>query len=259
MKLRQYQIDAFATRIFEGNPAAVVPLDAWLPDALMQSIARENNLSETAFIVRTGAGFDLRWFTPNVEVDLCGHATLASAFVVFEELRYQNTTVRFQTRSGELSVSRRGDLLVMDFPALLSQPVPEIAALVRALGHAPREVRAAKHYLAVFDDEATIRALRPDMAAVASLALQGVCCTAPGRDVDFVSRFFAPKVGVPEDPVTGSAHCEMAPYWAERTGKSAFHARQLSSRGGDVWCELKGNRVELAGRAVKFMDAEIYV
>ncbi len=259
MKLRQFQIDAFASKVFEGNPAAVVPLGEWLPDSVMQSIARENNVSETAFIVRTESGYDLRWFTPNVEVDLCGHATLASAFVVFTELKHPDEVVRFMTKSGELAVARHQDQLVMDFPALTPEPFDDLQSLAAALGRAPLEVRVAKHYVAVFEKESDIRTLKPDMGLLSRLERLGVCCTAPGEHVDFVSRFFVPKAGIPEDPVTGSAHCEMTPYWAERTGKTRFHARQLSARGGEVWCELKGKRVELKGRAVKFMDATIII
>ncbi len=257
MKLRQYQIDAFARQVFQGNPAAVCPLEQWLDDALLQASAEENNLSETAFFVSIPQGYHLRWFTPVAEVDLCGHATLAAAHVLFEHLGHPGEMILFDTRSGPLTVSRRGDRLEMDFPARTPQPCPIPAALVEGLGQRPIEVLAADDYLAVFADEATVSALRPDFARLAKLDLRGVCATAPGRDADFVSRFFAPKFGIPEDPVTGSAHCELAPYWAARLGKTAFHARQRSQRGGDLYCRLNGDRVLLSGHAVTFMTAEI--
>lgn len=258
MKIRLFQVDAFARRVFEGNPAAVCPLEAWLPDELLQAIAEENNLSETAFFVPAGAGFELRWFTPLAEVDLCGHATLASAHVLFEELGHAEPVIRFATRSGELRVERRNGLLAMDFPARPPLPCAVPSALVDGLGAQPAEVLAADDYVALFDDEAAVRALAPDMARLRQLGLRGVCVTAPGAGaVDFVSRFFAPGVGVPEDPVTGSAHCELAPYWAARLGKDRLQAQQVSRRGGDVACELRGDRVILAGGAVTFMQAEI--
>jgi PhzF family phenazine biosynthesis protein len=258
VKLALYQVDAFARRVFEGNPAAVCPLEAWLGDDILQAVAEENNLSETAFFVPAGAGFELRWFTPLAEVDLCGHATLASAHVLFEELAYPEPVIRFQTRSGELSVERRGDRLAMNFPARPPQACAAPAALIEGLGAQPAEVLAADDYVAVFDSEAAVRALAPDMARLRELGLRGVCATAAGAGaVDFVSRFFAPGVGVPEDPVTGSAHCELAPYWAARLGRNRLRARQVSRRGGEVSCELRGERVILAGAAVTFMKAEI--
>lgn len=259
MKLKQYQVDAFATRLFEGNPAAVCPLNAWLDDGLLQAIAEENNLSETAYFVPSGDGYHLRWFTPVTEVDLCGHATLAAAHVIFEILGHPGPRIRFETRSGALLVERRGALLAMDFPAITPKPCAAPAALVEGLGQTPLEVLAADDYIAVFDSEAAIRAIVPDHARLRELDLRGVIATAPGREADFVSRFFAPRFGIPEDPVTGSAHCELAPYWAGRLGKTGLRARQLSRRGGEVRCELKGDRVILAGAAVTFMAAEIAV
>lgn len=259
MKIRQYQVDAFARRVFEGNPAAVCPLDGWLPDATLQAIAEENNLSETAFFVPEGAGYRLRWFTPVAEIDLCGHATLASAHVLFEHLGHTGPAIAFRSRSGTLTVERAGDLLAMDFPSRPAQPSPAPAALVAGLGRTPAEVLVADDYIAVFEDEADIHALVPDLARLAELGLRGVCVTAPGRDMDFVSRFFAPRYGIPEDPVTGSAHCELAPYWAARLGRTELAARQVSRRGGDVRCRLAGDRVVLAGGAVTFMTGEIEV
>jgi PhzF family phenazine biosynthesis protein len=257
MKIRQYQVDAFASRVFEGNPAAVCPLDAWLPDELMQAIAGENNLSETAFFVPEGDGFRLRWFTPVAEVDLCGHATLASAHVILNILGHPTDRVDFETRSGKLTVERDGEMLAMDFPAQPPQPCEIPKELIVGLGAEPAEVLAAADYIAVFDDEDAVRALAPDFDILHELVLRGVCVTAPGKEVDFVSRFFAPKVGIPEDPVTGSAHCELAPYWAARLGKQELQAQQVSKRDGDVRCRLMGDRVLLSGQAVTFMVGEI--
>lgn len=253
--IRQYQVDAFATRAFAGNPAAVCPLASWPEDSLMQAIAEENNLSETAFFVPSAKGFRLRWFTPVREVDLCGHATLAAAHVLFEILGYPNPTIVFETLSGELTVRRRGGLLEMDFPAQppLACPAPE--ALVEGLGQRPLEVLAADDYIAVFDSEDAVRAITPDHALLGRLDRRGVIVTAAGSDVDFVSRFFAPKYGIPEDPVTGSAHCELAPYWAKRLGKNSLAARQVSRRGGDLLCEVKSDRVLLSGSAVTVLVA----
>lgn len=259
MKIRLYQIDAFATRVFEGNPAAVCPLDAWLDDAVMQAIAAENNLSETAFFVQTDRGYRLRWFAPLAEVDLCGHATLASAFVLFELLGYAKSEILFETRSGDLVVRKQGCQLSMDFPAQPPVPCAAPAALLAGLGRQPLEVLQADDYIAVFGSEDDIRAIKPDFAKLAELDLRGVAVTAPGREVDFVSRFFGPKVGIPEDPVTGSAHCELAPYWQAKLGKNTFSARQLSRRGGEVGCEVSGARVILTGSAVKFMAATIEI
>jgi len=257
LKLKQYQVDAFTDRVFGGNPAAVVPLSSWLDDSLLQAIAAENNLSETAFFVPAKNGFGLRWFTPNAEVDLCGHATLATAHVLFEILGHPKQAVEFETRSGRLAVERKNGLLAMDFPSIPPRPCAPPAALIEGLGQRPVEVLAADDYIAVFDSEAVIRTLAPDIATLCKLDLRGVAVTAPGVGVDFVSRFFAPKYGIPEDPVTGSAHCELAPYWSSRLGKTVLKARQISRRGGDVLCELRGHRVTLVGSAVTFMEAEI--
>lgn len=258
MKLRQYHVDAFAARPFEGNPAAVCPLDHWPDDALLQAIAAENNLSETAFFVPEEEGFRLRWFTPVTEVDLCGHATLASAHVLYHELGHAGAALRFQTRSGVLRVSRDGAGYLMDFPARPPVPCEPPAGLVRALGAQPAEVLAADDYVAVFEDQEAVRALEPDFALLRTLDRRGVVVTAPGAgEVDFVSRFFAPGHGIPEDPVTGSAHCELAPYWGGRLGRDRLRARQLSARGGELACSLLGERVGLSGTAVTFMWGEI--
>jgi len=260
MRLRLFQVDAFASRVFAGNPAAVVPLDAWLPDATLQSIAAENNLSETAFLVGAAGDYHIRWMTPEDEVDLCGHATLASAWVVFNELEKGRTEVRFRSQSGPLRVSAEGDRLALDFPSRPADPAEgSVEALAAALGVRPRAVLASRDYLAVLDAEEEVRALKPDMARVTALDRMAVIATAPGRDCDFVSRFFVPSLGIPEDPVTGSAHCTLVPYWAKRLGKTRLFARQVSARGGELWCEDRGERVAIAGRCVKYLEGTIEV
>jgi PhzF family phenazine biosynthesis protein len=260
MKLKMFQVDAFAERVFEGNPAAVCPLEVWLDDPLLQAIAEENNLSETAFFVATGEAFELRWFTPVEEVDLCGHAMLASAHVLYEHLGYVKPEVRFLTRSGQLTVTRSAHGLSMDFPAAPLQVVTEVpASLLTGLGKPPTEVLSAFDYIAVYEAEDEVRALTPDFTQLREAGLRGVIATAPGREVDFVSRCFFPKLRVNEDPVTGSAHCELAPYWSTRLARNELKARQLSKRGGTVVCEVKGERVLLSGNAVDFMTAEISV
>jgi PhzF family phenazine biosynthesis protein len=259
MKIRQFQVDAFASRPFEGNPAAVCPLDAWLDDATLQAIAEENNLSETAFFVFIESGFRLRWFTPVSEVDLCGHATLASAHVLFAHMEYAKPVIEFETRSGTLTVEKVGEHLRMNFPACPAKPVEAPDALIRGLGIQPIEVWAADDYMAVLESEDAVRAIRPAHAMLSQLDLRGVMVTAPSRECDFVSRFFAPKLGIPEDPVTGSAHCTLLPYWAVRLGKSVLNARQISRRGGNIQCEIAGDRVLLSGRAVTFMEGEIRI
>jgi predicted PhzF superfamily epimerase YddE/YHI9 len=255
--ITQYQIDAFANHVFEGNPAAVCPLSRWLDDALLQAIATENNLSETAFFVATGGRFELRWFTPVAEVDLCGHATLASAFVLFELLGHAQPAITFSTRSGDLVVARRGDALAMDFPVRRARPCSPPPALLEGLRMQPLETMAADDYIAVLRNEREVRELQPDLEKFMHLDLRGVAVTARGAECDFVSRFFAPRHGIAEDPVTGSLHCALAPYWGERLGKTALRARQLSKRGGTIECELAGERVILCGKAVKFMEGRI--
>ncbi len=259
MNLEIFQVDAFASRPFEGNPAAVFPLEQWLDDELLQSIAAENNLSETAFFVPSKDGLELRWFTPTREVTLCGHATLATAHVMFEHLGYPGNLLVFDTLSGKLSVQKNAQGLEMDFPALPSRRRPCPDRLAEGLGCAPVEVWCAEDYLAVFEDEETVLALQPHFDLLAQLDLRGVIVIAPGRSVDFVSRFFAPKYGVPEDPVCGSAHCELAPYWAQRLGKTLLNARQISKRGGSIGCELKSARVLLTGQAVTVMSGILAV
>ena len=257
MKLPIYQIDAFTSRLFGGNPAAVVILDQWLPDAVLQSIAAENNLAETAFVIPREDVAQLRWFTPTVEVDLCGHATLAAGHVLFAYQYPSLKMVSFSTRSGVLAVSRDGELLSLDFPARPGRPILVSEALVSALGARPREASLARDLLAVFDTEAEVRELRPDSDLIAALDAFAVIVSAPGNEVDFVSRFFAPRAGIPEDPVTGSAHCTLVPYWATRLGKHKVTARQLSSRGVDLECEHRGDRGTIAGGAVEYLRGEI--
>jgi PhzF family phenazine biosynthesis protein len=254
-----FQIDAFTDRLFSGNPAAVVLLPAWLPDATLQAIAAENNLSETAYVVRKKETFGLRWFTPTVEVDLCGHATLASAFVLFEEREVNGPQVVFESRSGLLKVERRGELLAMDFPSRPPKPTVSIPTLARTLGIEPREVLSAHNLFVVLENRRDVEDLRPDLDAIAALDAPAVIVTAPGDDCDFVSRFFAPKAGIPEDPVTGSAHCTLTPYWSARLGKKTLHARQVSSRGGELFCEDRGDRVTIAGRAVLYLKGEMRI
>jgi PhzF family phenazine biosynthesis protein len=261
MKLPLYQVDAFAPRPFAGNPAAVVPLPRWLDDALLQAIAAENNLSETAYLVGGGGAYEIRWMTPATEVDLCGHATLASAWVVFEKLEPGRREVTFSSKSGPLRVSREGDSLFLDFPSRPPEPAEGAKdALAAALGRVPRESWAsARDYMAVFDGEEEVRALAPDMARTAALDGHAVIATAPGREVDFVSRFFAPAFGIAEDPVTGSAHCTLVPYWAKRLGRKRLSARQVSARGGELVCEDRGARVSIGGRVAPYLEGTIEV
>ena len=257
MRIKQYQVDAFAERPFQGNPAAVCFFETWPEDRLLKAIAAENNLSETAFLVPAEEGYELRWFTPVAEVDLCGHATMAAAYVLFRLRGYSGERISFFTRSGELIVRRNEGGLAMDFPADPPRPCDQPEALTRGLGQPPSEVLAAEDYVAVYASESAVRSLSPDQAALCELNLRGVVATAPGEDCDLVSRFFAPKLGVVEDPVTGSAHCELTPYWAARLGRATLEARQVSERGGWLRCGLGGDRVELWGSAVLFLEGEI--
>jgi len=259
MRIRLYQIDAFTSRLFAGNPAAVCPLEEWLEDRVLQAVAAENNLSETAFFVKRGERYHLRWFTPKLEVDLCGHATLASAFVILNELEPSRDSVLFDTLSGELRVSRGGGLLSMDFPARPPAPCALPPKLVEALGTAPQATLASRDLMAVFDTEDEVRSLAPKMAVLAEVDTFAVIVTAPGKQVDFVSRFFAPRAGVDEDPVTGSAHSTLVPYWSKRLNRPALHALQVSPRGGELWCEDRGNRVIIKGTAVKYLEGFVEI
>ncbi|HEX9080770.1 MAG TPA: PhzF family phenazine biosynthesis protein [Holophagaceae bacterium] len=259
MRLPLYQIDAFAARPFAGNPAAVVPLATWLPDDLMQAIAAENALSETAFFAPEEGGFRIRWFTPACEVDLCGHATLASAFVCLTELEPRRTSITFQSRSGPLSVVREGDLLVMDFPSRPPQPTEVPPGMAEALGAVPTEAWRARDLVVVLESEAVVRNLAPDLTALARFDEFAVIVTARGQEADFVSRFFAPRKGVPEDPVTGSAHTTLVPFWAARLGRPKLRALQISPRGGELFCEDRGARVAIAGRAVNVLEGTFFL
>jgi PhzF family phenazine biosynthesis protein len=254
-----YHIDAFANRVFAGNPAGVCFLNAWIEDSLLQSIAAENSVPETAFLVRKGNEYELRWFTPKVEIDLCGHGTLASAFAVFEYINPEARQVAFQTKSGRLTVVRQGDLLMMDFPARQSAPCQPPLHIDEIMGMPSSQTLRARDLLVVYEKEDHVRGLKPDMERVAALDCFGVIATAPGKKSDFVSRFFAPAAGIPEDPVTGSAHCTLIPYWSERLNKKELHAFQLSERGGELFCIDKGKRVSIGGRAVAYLSGTIRI
>jgi PhzF family phenazine biosynthesis protein len=259
MRTSIFQLDAFATRRFTGNPAAVIPMGSFPDDDVMQAIAGENNLAETAFLVPDAGDYRLRWFTPVLEVPLCGHATLASAAVVMERLEPGRRSVVFHTASGPLTVIRTATGYLMDFPARPSTATAPPLGIAEALGATPVAVTVnAFNYLAVFDGADAVRELAPDMAAIARLDRPGVIVTAPGDSgYDFVSRYFAPAKGVPEDPVTGGAHCMLVPYWAHRLSKSEFRAFQASRRGGEIICRLVADRVELEGSCVFYLEGEV--
>ena len=262
MRIPLYQVDAFTGRLFGGNPAAVCPLMEWLPDATMQAIAAENNLAETAFFVSQGEGYLLRWFTPTVEVELCGHATLASGYVVTHILRPERRSVGFETlKAGPLAVTRDGDQLAMDFPCWPPEQEPADPRILAALGKMPKESYIARgRTLAVYERAEDVAALKPDFAAMRRVPGADAIVTAPGANgIDFVSRYFAPNFGVDEDPATGSAHCVLTPYWAARLGKKQLKAQQISTRVGDLDCTLRGDRITLAGRAVLYLKGEIMV
>lgn len=255
-----YQIDAFTDTLFGGNPAAVVPLDSWLPDQLMQSIAAENNLAETAFVVPEGDDFRIRWFTPGVEVDLCGHATLATAYVMYQELGYKKDQIRFQSRSGLLTVSKNGDWLTLDFPVDHPHPIDISEPLKKCTNATIKEAyRGARDFMIVLEDQQTVINSVFDQSAILQLGHCGLIVTAQGEDVDFVSRFFAPAYAIPEDPVTGSSHCTLTPYWVKQTGKADLIARQVSARGGILKCALHGERVLISGKAVLYLKGDIRV
>ncbi len=258
MKIKLFQVDAFTDKVFGGNPASVCPLDKWLSDSVMQLIAMENNQAETAFFVRNQNGFHIRWFTPTMEVDLCGHATLAAAYVLFELENFQEQTVEFSSRSGLLSVTKEDEFLTLDFPADPPVKVSPPDYLIAAVGSWPIEAHKGKSdYVLVYSTAEEIKDLIPDMRLVARVPARGIIVTAPGKDVDFVSRFFAPQSGISEDPVTGSAHTTLTPYWAARLGRTTLSARQLSKRGGRLQCILDGERVKISGQACIYMTGEI--
>lgn len=260
MKIKLYQVDAFTDKLFSGNPAAVCPLEEWLPEKLMQQIAEENNLAETAFFVKEGEDYRIRWFTPTVEVDLCGHATLATAHVLFRYLDYPYDEIRFASRSGVLRVTREQDRLTLDFPADRLTRVEAFPELKAAFSEEPQEVYKGKtDYMLVLADEAQILNLQPDIRAIARIPARGVIVTAKGNEVDFVSRFFGPQSGIDEDPATGSAHTTLTPYWAQRLGKNELTAVQLSSRRGYFTCTWQGDRVAISGQARCYMVGEIEI
>jgi PhzF family phenazine biosynthesis protein len=259
MTIPYFEVAAFTDRPFAGNPAGVCVLTEWLPDAAMQSIAAENNLPATGFMIDRGGHFDLRWMTTTVELDLCGHATLASAHVLFQHLAHSGTMVRFQSRSsGELTVERAGDRLVLDFPSQSLSECQPPEKLAEGLGAQPSAVLKGRNFFAVFDHELDVAALLPDFRIITELDAQGVIATAPGDRCDFVSRYFAPRVGVQEDSATGSAHCALVPYWSQRLGKRTLHARQLSKRGGELFCEDRGERVGIGGNAVTYVEGRLH-
>lgn len=260
MKLKLFQADAFADSLFKGNPAAVVPLSEWLPDQLMQQIALENNLSETAFYIPDGDGFHIRWFTPKAEVALCGHATLATAHVLFNELNFPDDWIEFESKSGKLTVKKVQDKLQLDFPADFADETEPVPLFTEAFGAEPlATLKGRTDYLLLFNSEETIQMLHPDFQMLLNAGVRGVIATAKGKSVDFVSRFFAPSVGVNEDPVTGSAHTTLTPFWAKKLKKSNLTARQLSERGGQLWCTLEGDRVLISGKAVTYLRGEIVI
>ena len=260
MNLTLFQVDAFAKEVFKGNPAAVCPLDEWLDTGLMQKIALENNLSETAYFVKKDDVYEIRWFTPGAEIDLCGHATVASAYVIFECLKAEENFIKFSSpHSGILTVEKQGDILTLDFPSRppVTCEVPE--GLIEAVGKEPKEVLKSRDYFLVYETEQEILGIEPNFSELLKIPAHAVIVTAKGDSSDFVSRFFAPEVGVFEDPVSGSAHCNLIPYWAEKLGKTELFARQVSARGGELFCELRGDRVKIGGHAVLYLKGEIYI
>ncbi|MCW5767244.1 MAG: PhzF family phenazine biosynthesis protein [Phycisphaeraceae bacterium] len=265
MHLQFFQVDSFTRRVFHGNPAGVVHLESWLPDERMQQIAAEANLSETAFVVRTGgsgngeARYHIRWFTPSVEVELCGHATLAAAHILWHHVGERAPRIVFDSKSGPLPVQREGDLTVLDFPSRPGEPIPVTDELAAAFGRRPTEAFKSRDIMAVFETKREVHEMLPDMSRVAAFDATCIIATAPGAGHDFVSRVFAPRVGIPEDPVTGSAHCTLAPYWAKRLGKSKVTGHQVSRRGGELFCEVAGDRVKIGGHCVMYLEGRICV
>lgn len=261
MKYALYQVDAFTDRLFGGNPAAVIPLSQWIDDSLMQQLAMENNLSETVFFVASGrpdADYEIRWFTPVLEINLCGHATLASAFILFNKLGYSKESIRFSCKSGILTVTRKNDIIKMDFPSWKPEPVTQdYSGLITALGNVSvKGVYKHRDVLIELADEESVRNCEPDFTMLKKIG-EKVIITSKGNEVDFVSRFFAPIAGIDEDPVTGSAHSQLIPFWSEKSGKTTLHAKQLSQRGGQLWCEYLGDRVMMGGKCVFYMKGEI--
>lgn len=261
MNLEIFQVDAFSNKPFGGNPAAIVPLKDWLTDETMLSIAAENNLAETAFFVKTDGIYDIRWFTPVVEVNLCGHATLGSAHVIFNELKWEDELIRFHShRSGELGVAKKGDLMVLDFPAYPLEEIDPLSGLTAGEHSALKTWKTQGNMIMLrLEDEDAVRTYMPDMQTLSELPYDEVIITAKGETADFVSRMFAPRIGIPEDPVTGAIHCSLIPYWAAELGKTKLFARQLSRRGGELFCELAGDRVKIGGNATLYLKGEIFI
>ena len=259
MKIPYYQVDAFTSETFRGNPAGVCILNEWLDDHILQNIAMENNLSETAFIKEESGYYSLRWFTPTLEMDLCGHATLAPAFVLFSELGHSRNEIKFHTKSGLLTAIKRNQLIELNLPARMPSPCSTPDNLIEALGDTPLEVLKSRDIVAVFESEEQISTLNPDMELLKTLNCLGIIVTAPGNNSDFVSRFFAPRAGVPEDPVTGSAHCSLIPYWASKLRKNDLFARQISKRTGDLECRFLGDRVSIAGQAIVYSEGYLRI
>lgn len=261
MKIPIYQVDAFTDQIFGGNPAAVCPLESWLPTETMQKIAMENSVAETAFFIPLDHGFHIRWFTPEFEMDLCGHATLATAHVLIQHLGYKNHKIKFQSNSGELSVITDGNLLTLDFPSRMPVPADAPQIILDGVMEKPLEVLKARDYVLVYEDEETIRRIRPNVGVLNQINIDpgGIIVTAPGKDVDFVSRFFTPQASIFEDPVTGSAHCSLIPFWAERLGKNELTALQVSPRIGKLFCKNAGQRVLISGNAVTYLEGLITI
>ena len=259
MKLKLYQIDAFASKVFEGNPAAICPLDEWLDESIMQNIAMENNLAETAFFVKSGKHYDIRWFTPNKEVNLCGHATLASAHVIFNILEEESNSITFNSKSGLLHVQKDTEIITMNFPAELPIACDTPQAIIDAFGKTPVEVLKCVDYIVVFDDYEGLEQFSPNLELLKTLDLRGVCITSKDKKYDFVSRFFAPNYAIDEDSVTGSAYTQLIPYWSNKLQKTSLYSKQVSSRGGELRCELKSNRVYISGTAVSYLKAEIEI
>jgi len=259
MELNLYQVDAFTDKLFAGNPAAIVPITDWLDDKILHSIAIENNLSETAFIKKNGAKYHIRWFSPAIEIDLCGHATLASAFVIFNYLEKDLSEITFESKSGPLYVSKDQERIILDFPSRKGKPVEANSLLFEGLGKAAKEVYLSRDYLVVYEDEEDIYNMEPDFSILKKVGIHGIIVTAPSKKYDFVSRFFALEAGIPEDPVTGSAHSTLIPYWSERLSKKELTAFQASKRGGILFCEDKGERVKIGGNAVLYMIGKIFI
>jgi len=259
MEITLYQIDAFTNNVFGGNPAAVCPLEEWLDDNMMQKIAEENNLSETAFFVKRETGYDLRWFTPTIEIELAGHPTLAAAYVIFNYCNHGSSKISFSSKSGELTVIKDGDLLKMNFPSMKPANTGENELLNRALGNKPVELYRTRDYLAIYSNQREILSIDPDFGLLKRLDCLGIIVSAPGDEADFVSRCFAPAAGINEDPVTGSAHSTLIPYWSKRLNKRDLYAYQLSKRGGELFCRYLGDRVEIAGRAVYYLKGTITI